>query len=263
MTVTVCTWNINSIRLRQGIVRQLIESERPDVICLQETKATVDKLPLEPFAALGYRWAVARGQKSYNGVAILARIPIEDAGHHDFCSLGEARHIAARLADGTVVENFYVPAGGDIPDPVENPKFDHKLRFLREMRDRFAAAPPVRRILVGDLNIAPREDDVWSHRQLLDVVSHTPVEVEHLAAVQESAGWHDVIRTHQPEGQLYSWWSYRAADWEASDRGRRLDHIWTTPDLIGAARESRILRPARGWAQPSDHVPVLARFDLG
>ena len=261
MSLTVCTWNINSLRLRLGLVRRLLEQASPDILCLQEVKGQVEKLPLDACADLGYRWAVARGQKGYNGVAILSRVPIEDAGSHDFCSLGDARHVAARLESGVRIENFYVPAGGDIPDPEANPKFDHKLRFLREMRERFAAEPPRATILVGDLNIAPREDDVWSHRQLVDVVSHTPIEVEHLAAVQATC-WHDVVRTHQPEGQLYSWWSYRARDWDISDRGRRLDHVWATPDLIGHARESRILRPVRGWEQPSDHVPVLATFDL-
>ncbi|GIX12378.1 MAG: exodeoxyribonuclease III [Paracoccaceae bacterium] len=262
MTLTVCSWNINSLRLREGLVRRLLERERPDILCLQELKGRAERLPLGAFADLGYRWVVARTQKGYNGVAIISRIPVEDAGHHDFCALGDARHVAARLPGGIVIENFYVPAGGDIPDPEANPKFDHKLRFLREMAARCAAAPPRATILAGDLNIAPREDDVWSHRQLLDVVSHTPVEVAHLDAVARAGGWADVIRTLQPEGRLYSWWSYRARDWDASDRGRRLDHVWASPDLIGRARGWRILREARGWEQPSDHAPVLASFDL-
>ncbi|HEU0222261.1 MAG TPA: exodeoxyribonuclease III [Paracoccaceae bacterium] len=262
MPVTVCTWNINSLRLREGLVRRLIAEEAPDILCLQEVKAPVEKMPLEVFRALGYQWVVARGQKSYNGVAILSQLPIEDAGYHDFCGNGDARHVAARLPNGVIVENFYVPAGGDVPDAVENPKFGHKLRFLREMRDRFTAARPQGAILVGDLNIAPREDDVWSHKQLLTVVSHTPIEVAHLAAVQRAGLWEDVVRRHQPEGRLYSWWSYRSPDWDAADKGRRLDHIWATPDLIGRARASRILRPVRGWAQPSDHVPVFATFAI-
>jgi len=262
MTVTIASWNINSLRLRAGLVERFLREAAPDILCLQETKSPVEKLPLERFETLGYRWNAARGQKGYNGVVILSRLPAEADGHHDFCGMGDARHVAIRLANGVVVENFYVPAGGDEPDPAANPKFDHKLRFLREMRDRFSAAPPHRTVLVGDLNIAPREDDVWSHRQLVNVVSHTPIEVEHLAAVMEAGGWHDVVRSHQPEGQLYSWWSYRARDWDASDRGRRLDHIWATPDLIGHARDSRILREARGWEQPSDHAPVLASFEI-
>jgi exodeoxyribonuclease-3 len=115
---------------------------------------------------------------------------------------------------------------------------------------------------VGDLNIAPREDDVWSHKQLLKVVSHTPVEVEHLGDTQEAGGWVDVTRADIPDGLLYSWWSYRAPDWDAADKGRRLDHIWASPDIASAAHGSRILRDARGWTQPSDHAPVFASFDL-
>lgn len=115
---------------------------------------------------------------------------------------------------------------------------------------------------MGDLNIAPREDDVWNHKQLLKIVSHTPVEVEHLGAAQEAGAWVDITRQDIPSGLLYSWWSYRAADWDTADKGRRLDHIWATPDIATAAHGSRILRDARGWDQPSDHVPVFATFDL-
>jgi exodeoxyribonuclease-3 len=115
---------------------------------------------------------------------------------------------------------------------------------------------------VGDLNIAPREDDVWDHKALLKIVSHTPIEVDHFNAVMDAGRWQDVTRKDIPEGRLYSWWSYRAADWDIADKGRRLDHIWATPDISGAARSSRILRPVRGWEQPSDHAPVFATFDL-
>ncbi len=261
MSLTICTWNINSVRLREGLVLKLLREEAPDVLCLQETKSPVEKIPLEGFAGLGYRHVVARGEKGYNGVAILSRVPIEDVGHEDWCAKGDARHIAARLPDRTVLHNFYIPAGGDEPDPAINPKFAHKLDFLREMtahfRDRRDPA-----ILVGDLNIAPREDDVWSHKQLLKVVSHTPVEVEGLTAAQEAGGWTDVVRAQIPEGKLYSWWSYRARDWEAADRGRRLDHVWATGGVEAKARSARILRAARGWEKPSDHVPVFAEFDL-
>ncbi|MEM9048679.1 MAG: exodeoxyribonuclease III [Pseudomonadota bacterium] len=262
MPFSIATWNINSLRLRRDIVRRLLAEDAPDILCLQELKGLEEKLPLDAFEDLGYRWRVVRTQKGYNGVGILARIPIEDAGHHDFCSKGDARHVAARLQNGIVVENFYVPAGGDEPDRQSNPKFDHKLRFLDEMRARYAALRPEKMILVGDLNVAPLEDDVWSHKQLLTVVSHTPIEVAHLTAVQQSGDWRDVLRTHRPDGKLYSWWSYRARDWSASDRGRRLDHIWTTPDLIGHAVSSDIKRPVRGWESPSDHVPVMAQFDV-
>ena len=262
MTFTIATWNINSVRLREGLVTRLLAEEAPDILCLQECKSPVEKIPVESFRALGYAHIVARGQKGYNGVAILSKLPIVDAGDRDFAQLGHARHVAARLENGVTIHNFYVPAGGDIPDREENAKFGQKLDFLTEMRDFFRWGTPDRAILVGDLNIAPREDDVWNHKALLKIVSHTPVEVEHLGAAQEAGKWVDVTRADIPEGLLYSWWSYRAADWDAADKGRRLDHVWATPDIANAGHGSRILRAARGWDQPSDHAPVFATFDL-
>ena len=159
------------------------------------------------------------------------------------------------------MHNLYVPAGGDVPDPGLNPKFAHKLDFLAELRAWFAAIPPERAILVGDLNVAPRDDDVWNHKRLLKVVSHTPVEVAAFAAARETGGWVDVTRAHAPDGPLYSWWSYRAPDWAAADKGRRLDHVWATPDLAERSGGSRIARHVRGWDSPSDHVPVFAEFE--
>ena len=258
MSFTLATWNINSVRLRAPIVEKFLKEQAPDILCLQECKCPVEKLP--EFER--YPFVVARGQKGYNGVAILSKRPIEDAGSEDFAQLEHARHVAARLENGVVLHNFYVPAGGDKPDRDVNEKFDQKLRYLTDMRDWFHASKPERAILVGDLNIAPREDDVWSHKQLLKVVSHTPIEVDHLGEVQDAGKWVDVTRQDIPEGLLYSWWSYRSPDWAKADKGRRLDHIWATPDISAAAHGSRVLKEARGWEKPSDHVPVCATFDL-
>ncbi len=262
MPFTLATWNINSVRLREPLVLQLLQAEAPDILCLQECKSPVDLIPTEGFAALGYAHMVARGQKGYNGVAILSKRPITEAGSHALAGLDQARHVAARLENGVVIDNFYVPSGGDVPDRAVNEKFGQKLDYLTDMRDIFAAGKPQKRILVGDLNIAPREDDVWDHKKLLKVVSHTPIEVEHLAEVQAAGGWVDVTRADIPDGRLYSWWSYRSPDWDAADKGRRLDHIWATSDIAGAAHSSRILREVRGWEKPSDHAPVFATFDL-
>ena len=262
MPFTLATWNINSVRLRQGLVSQLMSEEAPDVLCLQECKSPVDKIPFDVFQALGYTHMVARGQKGYNGVAILSKRPIEEVGSHAFAQLDHARHVAARLENGVTIHNFYVPAGGDEPDREKNIKFGQKLDYLTDMRDWAHAEKPEKSILVGDLNIAPREDDVWNHKQLLKVVSHTPIEVEHLAEAQEAGKWVDITRQDIPEGNLYSWWSYRSPDWDAADKGRRLDHIWATPDISNAGHSSRVLRHVRGWEKPSDHAPVFATFDL-
>ncbi|MGB0609251.1 MAG: exodeoxyribonuclease III [Paracoccaceae bacterium] len=247
MPFTIATWNINSVRLRAALVTKLLREEGPDVLCLQECKSPVDKIPTEVFAAAGYPYMVARGQKGYNGVAILSRLPLTEAGSQDFAALGH---------------NFYVPAGGDVADREVNEKFGQKLDYLTEMRDWFHAEAPQKSILVGDLNIAPREDDVWDHKKLSKVVSHTPIEVDHLAETQAAGNWVDITRQDIPDGRLYSWWSYRARDWDSADKGRRLDHIWATGDISAAAHSSRILRPVRGWEQPSDHAPVFASFDL-
>ncbi len=262
MSFTIATWNINSVRLREEIVRKLMKKERPDILCLQECKSPVEKIPFGKFKRLGYTHMVARGEKGYNGVAILSKLPIQDVGSRDWAGLGQARHAAARLENGVTIHNFYVPAGGDTPDREVNEKFGNKLDFLCEMRDAYFAETPKKSIIVGDLNIAPREDDVWDHKKLLKVVSHTPVEVELLGAVQDAGKWVDVTRKDIPDGRLYSWWSYRARDWDAADKGRRLDHIWATPDIAGAAHSSKISRGVRGWEKPSDHVPVFATFDM-
>ena len=262
MTFTLATWNINSVRLREDLVATLMRDETPDMLCLQECKSPVDKIPLEKFASLGYVHMVARGQKGYNGVAIFSKLPMVEAGAEDYASLGHARHIAGRLENGVTIHNFYVPAGGDVADREVNEKFGQKMDYLTEMRDAFSADKPTKSILVGDLNIAPLEDDVWDHKKLLKVVSHTPVEVAALAEVQAAGDWVDVTRADIPEGKLYSWWSYRAKDWDEANKGRRLDHVWATSDIAASAHSSRVVRHVRGWEKPSDHAPVFATFDL-
>ena len=168
--------------------------------------------------------------------------------------------------NGVELHNFYVPAGGDIPDPDKNDKFAHKLHFLGEMEKVFGKRKSQRKnpvVLVGDLNVAPLENDVWSHKQLLDVVSHTPVETRLLGEAQAAFEWSDATRAFiPPEEKVYSWWSYRAADWEASDRGRRLDHVWLSPGLKGALKSQTILKKMRGWQKASDHVPVIVELDV-
>ena len=262
----IVTWNINSLRLRLGLLRRLAAELSPDVICLQETKVADELFPQAVGPALGYPHAAWRGMKSYNGVAILSRVPLracDDAP--DWCLKADRRHLAVVLdaPSGPVTLNdFYVPAGGDVPDPGLNAKFAHKLAFVEEVTRHFTLAPPRRCILVGDLNIAPLEQDVWSHRQMLGVVSHTPPEVERLQAWLD-AGFTDAMRRFVPETEkLYTWWSYRNRDWRLSDRGRRLDHVWVTPDLAASLRGLTVLREARDWPAPSDHVPVMIEIDL-
>ncbi len=255
----IATWNVNSVRLRGEALARLIAERAPDVLCLQETKVADELFPHEMFADLGYPHRLTYGQKGYHGVAIASRIAFSRPERRDWWGKAEARHVSVRLPGGVELHNFYIPAGGDIPDPQANPKFAHKLGMLEELASWFGGAehPPLQ-VLAGDLNIAPLETDVWSHKQLLKVVSHTPVEVAALAALRESRDWTDAVRHFiPPEERLYSWWSYRARDWSASDRGRRLDHIWVTPPLRGRLAAAEVLRDARGWGRPSDHAPAL------
>ncbi|MGX9390855.1 exodeoxyribonuclease III [Nitrobacteraceae bacterium UC4446_H13] len=271
MQFKLTTWNINSVRLRIELVAKFIKAARPDVLCLQETKCPDDAFPLKRFKRLGYEHVALNGQKGYHGVAIVSKLPFDSTDVRTFCDKLDSRHISvsigakANLKAPLVLHNFYVPAGGDIPDVALNPKFDHKLKFLDEMRDCAPLHPTsdARHILVGDLNVAPHEHDVWSHKQLLKIVSHTPVETGKLLDVLSHGGWFDVARERIPLSEkVYTWWSYRAADWAAADRGRRLDHIWVSQALREKVRDFSILREARGWERPSDHVPVSAVFDL-
>ena len=268
MRLTITTWNINSVRLRIDAVAKFVKATRPDVICLQETKCPDDKFPLKRFRRLGYEHVALNGQKGYHGVVVLSR---ESFNIQSFCGKTDCRHVSAvfgeraGLRDPITVHNFYVPAGGDLPDPALNPKFAHKLGFLDEMRDNAALRcnGASRMVLVGDLNVAPLEHDVWSHKQMLRVVSHTPVECAKLTAVQKTGGWVDAMRMLVPEPtKLYTWWSYRSPDWATADKGRRLDHVWVAPALADRVADLKVLKNSRGWTRPSDHVPVTATLEL-
>jgi exodeoxyribonuclease-3 len=265
MSMTIATWNINSIRPRVDLVGDFLDRHAPDLLCLQEIKCRTEQFPLQVFRERGYDHVFVNGQKGYHGVAIASKRPFVETSARGFCGKNDARHAAVAIRDGDdeiLVHNFYVPAGGDEPDPLVNEKFAHKLAFLAEMESWLKGGETDRKaILVGDLNIAPHENDVWSHKQLLGVVSHTPVETEGLDRLRNIGGWIDAIRHFVPtDRKLYTWWSYRAIDWAASDRGRRLDHIWVTPHLAPRLRGVDVIRDARGWKRPSDHVPVVARF---
>ncbi len=266
MPLTIATWNINSVRLRIALVERFLKEEAPDVLCLQETKCCDEAFPVAAFHAAGYPHLAINGQKGYHGVAIASRLPFARIERRGFCGKNDARHVMAQVEAGNRavdVHNLYVPAGGDEPDPAINPKFAHKLDFLREMaawieRDAVASGDAV---LVGDLNVSPGEHDVWSHRALLNTVCHTPVEVELFGRVQAAGGFLDVMRrVIPPHEKCYTWWSYRAADWLKADRGRRLDHVWASPRLAQGFRTMTIHKASRGWERPSDHVPVTAVF---
>jgi exodeoxyribonuclease-3 len=268
MRLRLCTWNVNSVRLRIDHIARFVAEHAPDVLCLQEIKCQAFEFPTEAFAQMGLPHVKIAGQKGWHGVAIASRLPIEPAPSLDVCRQGHARSVSAMVA-GVEIQNFYIPAGGDEPDRTLNAKYDHKLDFFERLTALMAARDPSAPLaILGDLNVAPGEYDVWSHKQMLRVVSHTPPEIEAMAALKASLGFIDIVREATPDPQkLFSWWSYRAADFRASNRGLRLDHIWLSPGLrepafrLGAAA-ARVHDPVREWERPSDHAPVSADLVL-
>ena len=261
MLLRIATWNVNSVRLRAEQAARFIAEQAPDVLCMQEIKCQAGEFPASAFAGAGLPHLAISGQKGWHGVAIASRLPIEAVRPLAVCRVGHARSVSARVA-GVEIHNLYIPAGGDIPDRAVNPKFDHKLDFYARLTADMAARRPADPlVLTGDLNVAPGEFDVWNHKFMLKVVSHTPPETEAMAALQASLGFLDPVGAAHPEtAKLASWWSYRAADFRVSNRGLRLDHIWLTPAL-GAATNARIHDDVRAWERPSDHAPVSV--DLG
>ena len=261
-TLKIASWNINSVRARIDIVGKFLTEIRPDILCLQETKVVDGAFPSAAFRKLGYAHQMLCGQKMHHGVAILSKLPMREDDRLDWQANGEARHVGVRLECGIRLENVYIPAGGDIPDRKLNPKFGQKLDFIERMT-RWSEECDVPTLVVGDFNVAPLECDVWSHKQLLDVVSHTPIEVEALTKLQQSNDWIDLGRHFHPApGRLHTWWSYRAIDWAKSDRGRRLDHMWASKDVAALALSHEVHEPCRGWQRPSDHVPLVTEFAI-
>jgi len=266
----ITTWNINSVRFRLDLVRQVVGELQPDVLCLQETKTPDEFFPMAEMQDLGFKYIKICGMKAYNGLAILSKHPLENFQIHERCGKSDCRHISADVhVDGydqaIEVHNLYIPAGGYEPKPEINEKFQHKLDFVDELTKWFpensSSDKPV--VALGDMNIAPLENDVWSHKKMLKVVSHTPIEVEKFTQFYHSMNWVDAVRHFVPEEEkLYSWWSYRAKDWAAADKGRRLDHFWVTQSLKKHLKGYHIPREVRGAEKPSDHAPVCVDFDF-
>ena len=254
--------------MRLPLVARLVREMPLELLVLQETKVNDAQFPVDDVKALGFGHIAFRGQPSYNGVAILSKnqafkeIFYQEFGQGD--ERAESRHLAVELESGLCVHNFYVPSGGYEPDPITNPKFDHKLRFLNEMMPYFErlAQEGKPAVVCGDLNVAPHPQDVWSHEKMLKVVSHTPIETGLLDGARDCVGWRDQIRRDDDTQRLFSWWTYRQPDWRDTNYGRRLDHVWASANLKDHEAGSGILVDARGWEKPSDHVPVFASFDL-
>jgi exodeoxyribonuclease-3 len=198
------------------------------------------------------------GEKSYNGVSILTKIKADNIFSLSLYNQ-DKRHIVINCA-GIEIHNFYVPAGGDVPDVLANFKFKHKLEYVHLMHNWFknSRTRMDKIILLGDLNIAPYENDVWSSKQLRNVVSHTDIERFTLRNMCDDCGFIDSARHFTPlEQKCYTWWSYRNRDWRKSNRGRRLDHAFVSESLKNRLKSILIVDEARSWPCPSDHVPYI------
>lgn len=256
----VLTWNINSVRARIELLGTLMRRFKPHVVLLQETRVADGSFPLTTMRRRGYRHAALNGRSGHHGVALLSKLPIEGIEADVIGGVDQPRHVSA-LVDfhGPLrLHSLYVPSGGDEPDPAINDKFADKLAFVEGLGTWGARAAQGPALLTGDFNIAPYENDVWSHRQLLDVVSHTPAETEGLERARLAGDWVDIVRRDRPEPErVYTWWSYRNKTWPGSNRGRRLDHVWASPALSQRVARVEIVTEARGWPKASDHVPLV------
>jgi len=255
----VGTWNVNSIRSRLDTLLPWLETVSPDVVCLQETKVQDPDFPIAAVEAAGYR-AVHRGEKAYNGVAILSKTAIENvcAGFDDDGPSDEARLVVGTVAGVTIV-NTYVPQGR-APD---HPMFAYKLEWFGRLRALFGSrlSPEQRVIWTGDLNVAPEPIDVWNPKGLLGHVCFNP---QATRALEETTAWGfvDVFRKHVPGAGEYTYFDYRAKGGVESGKGWRIDHVLASQSLAERSSRAWIDLDPRRAERPSDHAPLLAEFEV-
>jgi len=259
MPLVVATWNVNSIRSRLHVLLPWLDEVGPDVVCLQETKVQDPDFPRGVVEESGYR-AIFRGEKAYNGVAILSKRPIELAcsGFDDGGPADEARLIVGEV-DGVTIVNTYVPQGR-APD---HEMFAYKLEWFARLRAffeaHFSSEDPL--LWVGDLNVAPEAIDVWDPKRLAGHVCFNPQVTEALENVR-SWGWVDVFRKHVPDAGQYTYYDYRTNEGVAEGKGWRVDHVHATRPLADQSTKASIDLEPRRAPRPSDHAPMLVEFDL-
>ena len=255
----IATWNVNSIRARKERLLAWLERHQPDALCLQETKVVDDDFPIEDIEAAGYQ-AAFYGQKSYNGVAILARDEIADVvcGFDDDDPEDDARRVIAGTVNGVRVVSVYVPNGKDVGTDAYQYKLDWLARLRRYFDARCKTDEKV--ALCGDFNVAPDDRDVYDPERLTGSILCSEPERIRLRELVEW-GFEDAYRQHHEEGGLYSWWDYRRLGFP-KNRGLRIDHIYVSGSMAKVCTDSVIDREERKGKQPSDHAPVWADFDL-
>ncbi len=254
--VKIATWNVNSVIAREPVVLRWLEAARPDVLCLQETKCTDEKFPRAGFEQLGYR-VESHGQPTYNGVAIISRVPASDVqrGFPGEEAGAQSRLIAATV-EGVRVVNVYVPNG----QSVGSEKYGFKLGWLARLREFFDDDywPDDEALVCGDFNVAPEDRDAHDPEAWRGRVLFSEPEKKALEQVREW-GFTDAFRLHEPRPGFYSWWDYRAGGFQRN-LGMRIDHVWVSEPLAARCTRALIDKEPRGWERPSDHTPVVAEF---
>ena len=246
----------------------LVAERDPDILCLQETRVDDSLFPETEVAALGYQHQAFIGMKAHNGVAILSKFPLLDVDTKDWRGRSDCRHILASVITGKPigaleVHSLYVPAGGNLADPMKNEKFRHKLEFLEEQTHWWKArGAGTNRVLAGDLNIAPLISDPWPHERLRRTVTHTEVEAIYLEHFRRAGDWANAVPQKYPNDEPVSTWcGYMADDEESVNKGWRLDHIWISKNLKSAVQTAEVFEEALSWDAPSDHAPVIVTLN--
>ncbi len=260
----IATWNVNSVRTRLDQVVAWLQQERPEVLCLQETKVTDELFPRAAFEALGYQ-VVISGQKAYNGVALLSLLPLDDVqvgfdallpGDPEAPGLSEQKRVISALVDGVRVLNLYVPNGSSL----SSEKYAYKLEWLACLQRYLAVqedqGDPL--CMVGDFNIGPEDRDLPDPKRQTGGIMASQAEREALQLVLGNR-LSDVFRVFESDTGHWSWWDYRSGAWDR-DKGWRIDHIYLTDDLLGCATGCVIHKATRGNEQPSDHAPVVVNL---
>ena len=252
------TWNVNSVKARLPRLLDWLDTTKPDVVCLQETKVAADGFPSAEVGELGYA-AEAYGQGRWNGVALLSRIGLEDVRHGFADEPGypepEARAISA-LAGGIRFMSVYVP-NGRTP---EDPHYQYKLAWLAALRTALAAevkAGPT--VVAGDFNVAPTDDDVWDPAVFIGATHVTPAERQALAEIR-AAGLRDVVGRPMKGDRPFTYWDYRAGMFHKNE-GMRIDLVYATPDVADRVTDAVVDREARKGKGPSDHAPIVVDLD--
>ncbi len=250
----IATYNLNGINARLPRLVEWLDEQKPDIVCLQELKASDEKIPADKIEEAGYR-GVWHGQKAFNGVAIIVRdgleIELRQKGLPGDPDDEQSRYIEAEIGD-LIVASIYLPNG----NPQPGPKFDYKLAWMERLLDRaeelYALEQPV--VLAGDYNVIPRDEDTWSVDAMKDDALMQP---ESRAAFRrlETAGWTDAIRSRFPHAKIWTFWDYQAGAWQR-DAGFRIDHLMLSPVAADRLKDAGVDKDYRGREKASDHTPV-------